>query len=77
MRIYNIKDYNAKAFSKYIIALNKAVEDSHNNLGGIPAKSFYVFDKTTGYVVAGDNCAKWFSNKKKAEEYLIKVESEK
>jgi hypothetical protein len=75
-KIYTIKDYNAKAYSKYLVAVNKSVKDYYNNLGGIPAKSHYMFDKTTGYVVVGDNSAKWFSNKERANEYLIKIKKE-
>ena len=76
-KILSIKDYNAKAFSKYMVAVNNAMKDSHDNLGGIPAKSHYVFDKTTGYVVVIGSEAKYFSDKKRAQEYLVKIESEK
>jgi hypothetical protein len=73
-KIYNLKDYNAKAYSRYVVELNQAIRSNSEN---IPAMSKYVFDKATGYVVIVNDSPKYFSNRIKAQEYLIKVESEK
>ena len=72
-KIYTLKDYNAKAYNRYLVAVNKAVRDKEN----VPAMSKYIFDKTTGYIVVVNDQPKYFSDRKRANEYLVKVESEK
>jgi hypothetical protein len=73
MRILPVKDYNEKAYTKYVVNLNRAIEQKD---GGIPHISWYVVDKKTGYVVYDDNSSRWFSNKQKAIEYVDSLEKE-
>jgi hypothetical protein len=71
MKILRVNDYNQKAYTKYVVNLNRAIEQKD---GGIPYLSWYVVDKKTGYVVYDDNSSKWFSNKQKAIEYVDSLE---
>ena len=73
-KIYTLKEYNAKAYSKYIVAVNNAIKLKNED---VPAMSKFVYQKSGGYVIADDTASKWFSNKIKANEYLVKLESEK
>ena len=72
-KIYTLKEYNAKAYSKYIVELNLAITNRLDH----PAMSKYVIDKSGGFMVIVDEKPKYFSSRIKANEYLIKVESEK
>ena len=71
-KIYTLKDYNAKGYSRYILAVNKAVKEMEN----IPAMCHYIFNKSTGYVVVCNDKPMYFSSKEKANQYLVKIESE-
>jgi hypothetical protein len=73
-KTYTLKEYNAKAYSKYVVAINQAVKSQSDFR---PILSNYIIDRSSGYVVVIGDDAKYFGSKTKANEYLIQAESEK
>jgi len=66
-KIYTLKEYNAKAYSRYVVAINQAVKSRSDSR---PIMSRYVIDRSNGYVVVIGENAKYFGSKIRANEYL-------